>query len=82
MRLTISATVQLPDPCHEATIVPRSARDSYEVVARRNPRDAQSMCAMVVTTVVARASFEVRTMPSTIRLRALDRVFNVRVRRS
>jgi hypothetical protein len=81
-RLTISASVDLPDPCHEATILPRAGRDSYEVMIRLRPQDVHAMCAMVITASVARNTFNVRSIPRTIRLQAADQAFVVRVRRA
>jgi hypothetical protein len=80
--LTISASVELPDPCHEATILPRAGRDSYEVMTRLRPQDAHAMCAMVITATVARNTFNVRSIPRTIRLLAAGHVYVVRVRRA
>ena len=79
--LVISASVELPSPCYEATIVPRSARNSYEVLVRLKPQDVHMMCATVIVPEIVHATFVVRTAPSAIWLRAADRVFRVTVRR-
>lgn len=80
--LSISADVQLADPCYEARIIvypKKTPRAEYQVVTRIKPADAGKMCAMVIVPSEARGYFRMDRVPKTVTVHALNRTFTVRV---